>query len=64
MSDETRGDMADQAEISIMAAERAAIDAVRAARRQRLAEGPDDQSESGSGHQAEPRHPDAGTASR
>jgi hypothetical protein len=63
MSDETRGDMADQAELSIMAAERAAIDAVRAARRQRLAEGHDHQSETGTDHQAEP-HNDAGTASR
>jgi hypothetical protein len=37
-TDEPRGDMVDQAEISIMAAERAAIEAVLAARQRRLEE--------------------------
>jgi hypothetical protein len=62
-SDETRGDMADQAEISIMAAERAAIEAVRAARRRRLEESTDDHPSAGSDRPAGAPTHDVGTTS-
>lgn len=62
-TDEPRGDMADQAEISIMAAERAAIEAVLAARQRRLEETSTARPDPGHGHPAEPSTHDVGTTS-